>query len=223
MRLRRIHQRGARAERGIALLESLVAILIVALGIFGILGVQLRTLTDTQTAVRRAQAIRLIENLSERLRVNPNALTELDAYVSAFDSVPAPGDCESMVCSQSLLIAYDLGVWKQDVQDTLPLGQANIFLAPAESMGVSGNRRQLGVMIGWRENERSIVDSSDSAIYKKNIDATQVRSASGALTAGGGAVACPEGLTCHLQYIAVPARCAPYLAGGTTRFFCPGA
>lgn len=53
-----------------------------ALGILGILGVQMRTLTDTQTAVRRAQAIRLIEDLGERMKVSPNALANLNGYVT---------------------------------------------------------------------------------------------------------------------------------------------
>ena len=49
-------------QRGISLIESLVAIVVMALGILGILGVQMRTLADTQTGVRRAHAIRLIED-----------------------------------------------------------------------------------------------------------------------------------------------------------------
>ena len=64
-------------QRGITLIESMVALVIAALGILGILGVQMRTLSDTSTAVRRAQAIRLIEDLSERMRVNPNAMANL--------------------------------------------------------------------------------------------------------------------------------------------------
>ena len=39
-------------QHGITLIESLVAIVVAALGILGILGVQMRTLTDTQTTVR---------------------------------------------------------------------------------------------------------------------------------------------------------------------------
>ena len=60
-------------QRGFSLIESLVAVVVMALGILGILGVQMRTLADTQTGVRRAQAIRLIEDLSERIKLNPNA------------------------------------------------------------------------------------------------------------------------------------------------------
>ena len=162
-------------QHGITLIESLIAIVIAALGILGILGVQMRTLTDTQTTVRRAQAIRLIEDLSERMKVNPNALADLKAYTSDFSNQPAIGDCQTKACTHTQLAAYDLGLWKQNVSNTLPLGQANIFLAPGES--VDANRRQLGVMISWRENERDISNTSDKALYKNNIDATKVRAA----------------------------------------------
>ena len=73
----------SRKQRGITLLESMIAIVVAALGIFGILGVQMRTLADTQTSMRRAQAIRLIEDMSERMKVNPNALLSInDGFVA---------------------------------------------------------------------------------------------------------------------------------------------
>ncbi|GBU15119.1 hypothetical protein AwPolaro_04970 [Polaromonas sp.] len=74
-------------QRGISLLESLVAIIVMALGILGVLGLQLRTLADTQNSVNRAQAIRFIEDLSERMKINPNALGNLGSYVSGWQSV----------------------------------------------------------------------------------------------------------------------------------------
>ena len=84
-RINRPHPTTAhRRQRGITLIESLVALVISALAILGIVGVQMRTLADTQTAVRRAQAIRLIEDLSERMRVNPNALTQITNFESTF-------------------------------------------------------------------------------------------------------------------------------------------
>ena len=83
----------SRIQRGITLIESLVAVAVMALGILGILGVQMRTLTDTQTAVRRAQAIRLIEDLGERMKVSPNALANLNGYVTGFSATPTVPDC----------------------------------------------------------------------------------------------------------------------------------
>jgi type IV pilus assembly protein PilV len=212
-RLKPMKPTSIRHQHGITLLESLVAIVVVALGILGILGVQMRTLTDTQTSVRRAQAIRLIEDLSERMKINPNALIDISAYVSAFSAQPSPGNCKTITCNHTELAAYDLGTWKQTVKSSLPLGQASIFLAKGET--VDANRRQLGVMISWRENERvakvSDADDADSTTYRGAINAS----------AGGGDVTCPADRTCHLQYLPVPARCAPYDNGsGTLAFYC---
>ncbi|RYF08859.1 MAG: type IV pilus modification protein PilV [Comamonadaceae bacterium] len=208
----------AHRQRGIALMESLVAIVIAAIGILGVLGVQMRTLSDTQTTVRRAQAIRLIEDLSERLKVHPNALGSLASYTSGFANVPTTGDCATNACDRDALAAYDLRIWKQAVARTLPLGQASIFTSLGEPTAAS--RRQLGVVIAWRENERD-----DSAGYKNDIDAVKIKQADGSFAdaTGGGANTCPANFTCHIQYIPVPARCAPYLSGGFTQYFCPGA
>jgi type IV pilus assembly protein PilV len=204
-------------QRGITLIESMVALVIAALGILGILGVQMRTLSDTSTTVRRAQAIRLIEDLSERMRVNPNAMANLGNYVSNFANNPTVGTCASG-CDHTTLAAYDLATWKQSVRNSLPLGQAEIFIPPAEAGVAAAQRRQLGIMIAWRENERDT-----TAAYKDDIDATKVRDNSGNLT-NGAALACPANSICHLQYIPVPARCAPYAPGGNApMYYCPGA
>ena len=209
-------------QHGITLIESLVAIVIAALGILGILGVQMRTLSDTSTTVRRAQAIRLIEDLSERLKTHPNALLSLSDYASAWTTpstaVTAPStNCASTPCTSTQLTTYDVAMWRRSVQQLLPVGDATIFLAPGDTD--AANRRQLGVMIRWRENERST-----DASYKDDIDATKVRAADGTLSAGGGAAAsCTADFTCHLQYIPVSARCAPYDAGGGLKqFYCAG-
>ena len=205
-------------QRGITLIEAMVALVTAALGLLGILGVQMRTLSDTSTTVRRAQAIRLIEDLGERMRTNPNAMVNLGSYVSNFATNPAVGSCASG-CDHAALAAYDLAVWKQAVRNSLPLGQAEIFIPPAEAGVAAAQRRQLGVMIAWRENEKDGITAAD----KENIDATKVRDNSGNLTAGA-ALACPANRICHLQYIPVPARCAPYAPGGNApMYYCPGA
>lgn len=202
-------------QRGISLIESLVAMVVVALGILGILGVQMRTLTDTSTTVRRAQAIRLIEDLGERMKTNPNALGNIGAYVSAFNVEPTVGSCTSG-CDSAQLAAYDLAVWKKAIKASLPLGQASVFVPPAESgAGVQG--RQLGVVVAWRENEAEGRKTDD-------IDNTKVRQTDGTFVAGTSAAsACPADFTCHLQYIPVIGRCAPYSPGSTTTaYYCPG-
>lgn len=204
-----------RRQRGITLIESLVALLVAALGILGVVGVQMRTLADTQTGLRRAQAIRLIEDLSERTRVNPNALISISSYESGIDQEPSVTDCSSE-CDRSDLAEYDVAIWKQAVRNQLPGGKAALFIAPNEG---ANNARQLGVLIAWRENERADADSA----YLDNIDTTKAAKPGGGfddLLASVDA-SCPNDHTCHLQYIPVGARCSPYGSTSDPRFFCP--
>lgn len=204
----------ASGQHGITLIESLIAILVAALGILGIIGVQLRTLADTQTTVRREQAIRLIEDFSERMKISPNALVNMGSYTSGWStSLPTPDagtSCTTGTCTPAQLAAYDLAEWKQLVQASLPMGDANVFQATGET--VAANRRQLGIMIRWRENEKN-----QDADYLSNLQISAAANGS-----GGTAVTCDTGYTCHLQYIPVSARCAPYNGTATTRYFCPG-
>ena len=99
--------------------------------------------------------------------------------------------------------------------DALPLGDANVFTVADET--IANNRRQLGVMISWRENERVAKVSDDD-----DADITSYRGAINAGTDGGGVV-CPADRSCHLQYIQLNMRCTPYTAGGPSNplVFCP--
>lgn len=189
-------------QAGFALIEAMVAIVVMSLGILGILGVQMRTLADTQTGVRRAQAIRLIEDLSERMKVNPNALGNISSYVVGWGAPGTPPNCKTAACNAQNLALFDILQWKQIVQDSLPAADANVFEVADET--IINNRRQLGIMIRWRENERADGTAAENAAYKGVFtpDAT-----------GTGTV-CAAGYSCHLQYIQLTSRCMPYVLGG---------
>lgn len=194
-------------QHGISLLESLIAILVMAIGILGILGVQMRTLSDTQTGLNRAQAIRLIEDLQERLMANPNAFQNTASFTTNWTQTPnAATNCNTSACNHQALAEFDRQQWKAQVVRTLPNGDASVFISQDETQIT--NRRQLGVMLSWRENE-----SSNDGDYKNPINAS---------TQSGDIVSCPSDQNCHLQFIPIMARCAPYLAGTSMQFFCSG-
>lgn len=226
--------RRLKTQRGITLLESLIAIIVAALGILGILGVQMRTLTDTQTSMRRAQAIRLIEDLSERMKVNPNALSGMNTYVSGWTATPPTTEATkkcvgTTTCTQAELADYDLKEWKRLVERALPLGNAATFLALADGDSSSiTNRRQLGVLIRWRENEREDFASDASGTAAKKAYKNAINTGASIMSDGSisdkDPTSCTAGYTCHLQYIPVSARCAPDFRAGNSAplFFCPG-
>ncbi len=195
---------------GFALIEAMVSIVVVALGILGILGVQLRTLADTQTGVRRAQAIRLIEDLSERAKANPSALDNISSYEIGTGTAPVPANnCFTSACNATQLAAFDVRTWKRNVQSILPLSDAIVFEVADET----SNNRQLGVLISWRESERADGTAAENQTYKDVFKPT---------VTGVAAAACPTDRICHLQYIQLTKRCTPYDAGGVAAaaFYC---
>lgn len=201
-------------QQGFSLMESLVSIVIMALGILGILGVQMRTLADTQNGVRRAQAIRLIENLSEKIKVNPSPLatTVFATYrVSAPGPMATPPACTA-ACTPAQLAQHDIATWKQQVINTLPGGDAIVFAADDETD--PNNRRQLGILISWQQKEKENVG---------NFIAPFITATSGVISGPISAVSCPANKMCHLQYIQVVGRCQQDIAGGAAAImtWCP--
>lgn len=193
--------------RGITLIESLVAIVVMALGVLGILGMQLRMLADSQASLRRAQAVRMIEDLSERIRMNPRGLAELRRYTLGWQTRPASaGDCATVACDGARLAADDRNRWLAHVQQSLPQGDAAVFLAADET--VDANRRQLGVMISWRESGNAAAHQTGALLQPGGT--------------GAAGIACPPNRSCHLQYIQPGARCLPYGTAGAGLVICPG-
>lgn len=139
--MQRLKFRPLQRQRGITLIESLIAMIIAALGILGVVGVQMRTLTDTSTTVRRAQAIRLIEDFSERLKVNPNALTILSNYASAFGDTPATpsSTCNAAPgCTNADQAKYDLAIWKRPSKTACPQAMSACSSRPVKPPKTTG-------------------------------------------------------------------------------------
>lgn len=198
-------RRPARRQRGFTLMESLVAMVVMALGILGIVGVQMRTLTDTQAGVRRAQAIRLIEDLGERLQNNPNALGNLAVYTGAGQD----SGCATTACSPADLAAFDIWQWRRNMATALPGGSATVFV-PA------GGSRQLGVLVGWTENRYNAGGAAPTDAQTAALNAPLTVTGESA----AGAVSCQAGQTCHIQYLQPLQRCAPW-AIDTAALHCP--
>jgi len=186
-------------QNGFTLLESLIAILLTALGILGILGVQMRTLSNTQDTMRRTQSIRLVNDLSERIKNQTSGIANSSQYTITWtdltQSITAPSvDCSSSgaSCTATQLAAYDKYIWLNSAKNALPLGKARIF--------ATTDGKSLGVMLAWRSNE----------------DAAGVSSSTSATDSTGTAVQCPKidannsqspYMSCHLQYISLDERC----------------
>jgi type IV pilus assembly protein PilV len=172
-------------QRGISLMESLIALVVLALGIMGLAGVQTRVLAESRTSNHRAVAIGLIDDLNNRMLLNRNAaLASPTPYALDWaDAATAAQDCKTAQCSGGELAQSDLNEWRASVAAALPGGSASVFLSPTDS-------RQVGIAIGWNANEGKAADT-DTDKYKSPF----------AVTADLHGVECPANSICHFAYV----------------------
>lgn len=136
-------------QAGMALIEALIALAILAGTLLGLLYMQLRTVADAESALRRTQALHLIDDLAARIRSNPNGFDELASYRSDWGAAQAPGiDCDAQYCGPGQLARWDLAQWRANVERALPQGDAAVFDPPELPSGTPP--RMLSVMVGWR-------------------------------------------------------------------------
>ena len=95
-------------ESGAALIEVLIAMLIVAFGVLGFVGLQVQTTVSQVEAYQRSQALILVNDMAQRMNLNR---TGAAAYVAANIGTTAPGSCSTAaigsardICEWSLLI-----------------------------------------------------------------------------------------------------------------------
>lgn len=77
-------------QQGVALIEALIAMLIVAFGVLGFVGLQAKTTVANLEGYQRSQALILVNDMAERMNLNrANALS----YVNNNIGVTDPGNC----------------------------------------------------------------------------------------------------------------------------------
>ncbi|HYS12334.1 MAG TPA: type IV pilus modification protein PilV, partial [Burkholderiaceae bacterium] len=105
-----LHSR--RRAHGVTLIEVLVTMVIVAVGLLGLAGVQVRGLSIQKDAHGRALATQLATDMTDRMRSNTGALVGYrfdTAYGGTY--VPAGLDCSSAPCSAGQQLQYDFDNW----------------------------------------------------------------------------------------------------------------
>ena len=97
-----------RQQRGFSLIEVMVAVLIVAVGILGVAGMQVVSLQQNRNALLRDQALQAGNDILDRMRVNPMDYST----VELIDAPVAGRDCVASTCSPTQMRDYDRAQWK---------------------------------------------------------------------------------------------------------------
>ena len=100
---------GQTSQRGVGLIEVLVAVLVLAIGLLGIAGLQSRALMNNQSSFERSQAVTLTYLMLDAMRANVEAARTGQYNIARTCSVSSDGS----------LITSDRRLWMQSLKQTL--------------------------------------------------------------------------------------------------------
>lgn len=115
-------------ENGFMMIETLVAVIILAIGLIGMAGMQALALKNNNSALSRTQATYLTYDIMDRIRSNRDG-----DYSLAFGATPTSSAClftasspADLNCSADDLANYDKTLWLANIANSLPGGQGSV-------------------------------------------------------------------------------------------------
>lgn len=134
-----VRRRGA--SSGFTLLEVLISILVLAVGLLGLAGLQVVSLKQGQSAYNRSVATQLATDMGDRMRGNMNGVLA-NAYNRTginTDYAAAVANCTNTTgCVAADLAKNDAYEWQQLVKTLLPSGEGIVCIDSSPSDGTSG-------------------------------------------------------------------------------------
>lgn len=150
-----------RTQRGMSLVELLVALVIASLGLLTLVGLQAASLRYTRVSERRAVASLLAGDLMERIRANTAKPADLKDYAfsETFASqesgtLEAPAvtcDTTASNCDMAAMAKFDLYQWRLAVRRLLPQGAVMARVSQDPAKPADANRQWLDLWIAWRD------------------------------------------------------------------------
>lgn len=116
---------------GFTLIEVLIAMLVLAIGLLGLAGLQASSLRNNQSAYHRSQVTQLAYDIADRMRANSVDAEKFagSKYIMVQPVIAtAKANCTAVagVCSTADMAENDLKEWNDAVTSTLPSGQGTI-------------------------------------------------------------------------------------------------
>lgn len=115
-------------QSGSSLIEVMVSLFVLAIGLMGILAMQVKSVQFNKSADTYTKAMTLANDIAERIRINPKNVT---AYASTTLPESPPTNCltnnvSAAACSAADLVNWDLYHWNETIKQHLPAGAGSI-------------------------------------------------------------------------------------------------
>jgi type IV pilus assembly protein PilV len=129
-----------RAQAAFGLVETLVALVVISVGMIGMAALFGHGLVASRTSLARTQAVNLAADMAERIR--GNRLGEHAYGAAPFDHGCEPAGTTS--CTPQEMAEHDVFVWTARVATSLPDGTGTVSVA-------GGTPAVYTVRVAWRE------------------------------------------------------------------------
>ncbi len=111
-------------QNGLTLIETLVALVVLSVGLLGVVALQVHGLSAGRTANYRSLAANLAADMAERIRSNPLGL---DAYAGPGSNNRCTADAgDALECTPEQMAAHDVFLWDRAIRTSLPVGDWRI-------------------------------------------------------------------------------------------------
>jgi type IV pilus assembly protein PilV len=146
-------------QNGFSMIELLIALLILAVGLFGTASLMMTSMQSNQSAAVRSQASWLAYDIIERMRLNGTVATQTDNYViTAAAGAPADPGCKANGCSANNVAVLDLFEWKTQ------LTQSNL----TGSVTRAGNAYTVSIF--WQEDSSTACGAANQCSFVLRAD-----------------------------------------------------
>lgn len=126
------------------MVETLVALVVLSVGLLGIAALFVTSMRSARSSVSRLHAINLVTDMSERIRANPTAKATYAGAPANFGCVG--GALGAVNCTPGQMASTDLFLWNQQVNALLPNAGATWNVAY-----VQGPPDLYTITVSWNE------------------------------------------------------------------------
>lgn len=127
-------------QKGVGMIEVLVSMIVLSIGILGFVALQARATAATSEALKRSEALLVLQGLAERMRLN----SQSNYLVTATDK-----DCITKICNASDQAQDDLYLINKEA--TLK----NMKVATMECPQTSTEQKRTCLIAAWDKTEPS--------------------------------------------------------------------
>jgi type IV pilus assembly protein PilV len=140
---------------GVGMIEVLITVLILAVGLLGVVAMQLTAKRNSYEATQRSIANSVARDIIERIRSNPDEIASYVVDDLGGSSLVEPTSCNTSVCTTAELAVRDLYEWEllldgasEQITEGADTSNAGGLLSPRAC--ITNNGGNLTVAIAWR-------------------------------------------------------------------------